>query len=160
MRNQSVRLLLLVLVSGFIAAGQTSPDASNTTSDLSTLSWMTGSWSGSAHGVEMEEVWMAPKGNTMLGLHRDVKNGRTVMFEFLRIEAATDGITYWASPRGRPATPFRLIEHKDQRAVFENPQHDFPTRIIYWLAKDGALHARIEGKQGDKMVSEEWTWRR
>ena len=29
--------------------------------------------------------------------------------------------------------------------VFENPQHDFPQRIIYRLEKDGSLLARIEG---------------
>ena len=108
----------------------------------------------------MEESWLAPKGNTMLGLHRDVKNDRTVSFEFLRIEAAADGITYWASPKGKPATPFRLIESGGKRVVFENAQHDFPQRIIYWLSSDDSLHAKIEGTMGGKSASYEWSWRR
>lgn len=127
---------------------------------LETLSWLTGSWTGTQAGVEMEELWLEPKGNTMLGLHRDVAGGRTVSFEFLRIEMTTGGVTYFASPGGRPATPFRLIETREKYVVFENPEHDFPTRIIYWLAKDGALHAKIEGTQGGKSASEEWTWQR
>lgn len=128
--------------------------------DLSALAWMAGNWTGLEGDVEMEELWQAPKGNSMLGLHRDVAKGRTVSFEFLRIEAMPDGVTYWASPGGRPAVPFRLKELKDRRVVFENPKHDFPQRIIYWLGEDGTLHAKIEGTQGSKSSSMEWTWRR
>jgi hypothetical protein len=133
---------------------------SATATDLSELAWMAGSWAGTQGKVEMEEFWQAPKGNTMLGLHRDVSGGRTVSYEFLRIEAGAEGITYWASPRGRPATPFRLSELNEKRVVFENPEHDFPRRIIYWLDKDGALHAKIEGILNGKQAAEEWTWRR
>ncbi|HKZ79415.1 MAG TPA: DUF6265 family protein [Pyrinomonadaceae bacterium] len=128
--------------------------------DLSALAWMAGHWTGVQNGMEMEELWLAPKGNTMLAVHRDVVRGQTISFEFLRIEATAEGITYWASPKGRPATPFRMIEQKSRRVVFENPSHDFPSRIIYWLSEDASLHARIEGTQGGNPASAEWTWRR
>jgi hypothetical protein len=128
--------------------------------DLSGLAWMAGNWSGVQGGVEMEEFWQEPKGNIMLGVHRDVAGGRTVSFEFLRIEATPEAITYWASPSGRPATPFRLIEQKEKRVVFENAKHDFPQRVIYWLGDDGALHAKIEGTMKGKPAAEEWIWRR
>ena len=128
--------------------------------DLAELAWLAGNWTGTQDKLEMEEYWQAPKGNTMLGLHRDVAGERTVSFEFLRIEATADTITYWASPHGRPATPFTLIELKGKRVVFENAKHDFPQRVIYWLSDDGALHAKIEGTLKGKPASEEWTWRR
>jgi len=124
------------------------------------LSWMAGSWTGTQDGVDMEELWIAPKAGSMLGLHRDAAGGRTVSFEFLRIESAADGVTYWASPKGRPATPFKLVESAGRSAVFENPEKEFPRRILYWLAEDGSLHARIEGTQGGKPASEEWRWKR
>ena len=133
---------------------------SESATDLSALTWMTGHWAGVVDGLEMEELWLQPKGNTMLALHRDVKAGRTVSFEFLRIEGTPEGITYWASPRARPATPFRMIELLDKRVIFENAEHDFPRRVIYWLGDDGSLHARIEGTLNGKPASEEWTWRR
>ena len=50
------------------------------TMDLSSLSWMAGNWSGVQGGVEMEEYWQPPKGNTMLGLHRDVTGGTDGVF--------------------------------------------------------------------------------
>ncbi len=31
-------------------------------------------------------------------------------------------------------------------ATFENPEHDFPQRLRYWKGEDGALLARIDGK--------------
>jgi hypothetical protein len=128
--------------------------------EVTTLAWLAGSWQGTAGGVEMEELWLPPKGGAMVGLHRDVAGGRMVSFEFLRIEADADGLVYQASPRGRPATPFRLVESAKNRVVFANPQHDFPQRILYWLEDDGRLHARIEGEQKGKPASEEWAWRR
>ncbi len=150
-----IAIVVLVLISFSVFAR---PQAIVT--DLTGLAWMAGNWSGAQGGVETEEFWQEPRGNIMLGLHRDVAGGRTVSFEFLRIEATPEAITYWASPRGRPATPFRLIEQKEKRVVFENPKHDFPQRVIYWLGEDGALHAKIEGTLNGKPAAEEWTWRR
>jgi len=152
--SRIVILTVIVAMVGF------SVEVGAQTMDLSSLSWMAGNWSGVQGGVDMEEFWQQPKGNTMLGLHRDVAGGKTVSFEFLRIEATPEAITYWASPRGRPATPFRLIEQKGKRVVFENAKHDFPQRVIYWLGDDGAMHAKIEGTMNGKPAAEEWTWRR
>ena len=143
----------------FVAAGLSIP-ATSSPPELKGLAWLAGNWTGLQDGMEMEELWTAPKGNTMLGVHRDVKGGRTVSFEFLRIEAKADVITYWASPGGRPPTPFRMIELRNKRVVFENAEHDFPNRVIYWLDAKGLLHAKIEGTQVGKPAAEEWTWRR
>ncbi|MGH9907916.1 MAG: DUF6265 family protein [Pyrinomonadaceae bacterium] len=155
-----MRLLRTIVAILFVTSVGLSEVIVQTPTDLSALSWLAGSWSGVQKGVEMEEMWLPAKGNTMLGLHRDVKDGRTVMFEFLRIEAAANGITYWASPRGQPATPFRLAEINQNHAVFENREHDFPQRIIYRLTKDGKLYARVEGTLKGKPAFEEWTWSR
>ena len=89
------------------------------------------------HGDEMEEHWTAPKGNSMVGLHRDVGKGRTLLFEFLRIEQQGDQIVYPSMPNGRsPATPFPLKEVSGTRVVFENPH-----------ARFSAAHHLLEGRQ-------------
>jgi hypothetical protein len=54
-----------------------------------------------------------------------------------------------ASPQGRaPATPFRLVEIGPGRAVFANPEHDFPRRIEYLRDGDG-MTVRVSGAGGD-----------
>jgi hypothetical protein len=50
-----------------------------------------------------------------------------------------------AKPSGQAEASFKLVKYENQEAVFENPQHDFPQRIIYKLEKDGSLAAAIEG---------------
>jgi hypothetical protein len=128
--------------------------------DVEQLSWLEGRWQGVSGGVAMEEQWTSVSGGALLGLHRDVKAGRMVAFEFLRIQATPEGTFYFASPNSRPPVAFRLVELGERRVVFENPQHDFPRRILYWLDAAGALHARIEGPQGGRTASEEWVWTR
>lgn len=145
-----------IVLAAALAAALPSPGAGP--ADLSRLAWMEGRWSGTSDGVAMEEHWTAPKGGALLGLHRDVKDGRMVSFEFFRIETTPEGTFYFASPRSAPPTSFRLVELAEARVVFENKEHDFPQRILYWLEPSGALRARIEGPQGGKLVGEEWTW--
>jgi hypothetical protein len=142
---------VVLLFSAAVAAQGTKPV-------IADLSWMAGSWTGESRGVQMEEHWTAPNGNSMIGIHRDTGKGRTLLFEFLRIEQQGDQIVYLSMPNGRsPATPFPLKEVSGTRVVFENPAHDFPQRIIYW--KDGNdLRARIEGTQKGKLAGEEWRW--
>ena len=56
---------------------------------------------------------------------------------------------------GRTPVPFRLVESGAGRAVFANPEHGFPARIVYW--RDGAaLHARIEGTLKERAAATEW----
>jgi hypothetical protein len=105
----------------------------------------------------MEEIWIEPRGGMMLGLHRDVHESGRAFFEYLRIEEGQAGVVYLASPSGRPAVPFRLVESGPARAVFANPAHDYPQRILYWL-EDGALHARIEGDTDQGARSSEWIY--
>jgi len=126
--------------------------------EVERLGWLEGRWVGEKDGFSTEELWTAPRGGALLGLHSDVKAGRLVSWEFLRIADPGDGLTYFASPRSAAPTPFKMVENGDRRAVFENRQHDFPQRILYWLDAQGALHARIEGPQEGRTVSEEWVW--
>jgi hypothetical protein len=39
------------------------------------------------------------------------------------------------------AAEFLLTELSASRAVFDNPRHDYPKRIVYELAADGSLGA-------------------
>lgn len=144
-------LALMVVMTTAVAGQQAKPI-------LDALAWMAGSWSGTSGGIDMEEHWTTARGHSMIGMHRDVGKGRTLGFEFLRIEQQGDAIVYLSMPNGRsPATPFPLKELSGTRVVFENPSHDFPQRIIYW--KDGAdLRARIEGTQNGNVGSQEWRW--
>jgi len=127
---------------------------------LGAIAWLAGHWIGTSEGAQVEEHWTTPVGGTMLGNARTVQDGKTVFFEYLRIEAKDEAIVYLASPMGRdPPTPFTLVEQTQDRLVFENPAHDFPQRIVY--AREGEqLRARIEGVQAGRATSSEWVYAR
>ena len=132
-----------------------------TDSPLTGLTWLVGSWVRASEESLSEEHWMPPRGSVMLGTSLEVERGRMVFFEYLRIEAQPDGVYYFASPQGRqPPTAFKMIECEPHRVVFENPAHDFPQRIAYWLDEGGSLHARIEGRENGQTRSSEWEWQR
>jgi hypothetical protein len=118
---------------------------------LDSLAWLAGCWHGGGDARSSVEQWMAPSGKTMLGMSRTVVNGKTEEYEFLRLHEEPNGdIFYTALPSGQQEASFKLVRIEKHMAVFENPEHDFPQRIIYELEDDGSLKARIEGKSKGK----------
>jgi len=127
---------------------------------LAPVAFLSGDWIATTAEGEVLESWGPPRGDAMLGTSHTVADGRTVFFEYVRIEARPAGIVYLASPVGRdPPTPFPLREASANRVVFANDEHDFPQRVIYERQGD-RLHARIEGKVGGKPKTSTWSYRR
>jgi len=148
-----VALLLAVLVLGSAPATVQAQSAST-----AALAWLAGSWSGRDGASEHEEHWTAPRGGALVGMHRTVRDGKMVEFEFIRIEERDGTLVYLSMPGGQsPPTAFPLKTIESERVVFENLAHDFPQRIIYWI-DSGALRARIEGNLNGKASSMEWRW--
>ena len=123
------------------------------------LAWMAGSWEMTTEKSRTEEHWTTVDGGTLLGMSRTVAGGKTVFFEYLRVEARPDGIYYVAHPKARPGTDFKLVRCEGEEAVFENAEHDFPQRIIYRKKPDGSLHARIEGPREGKIVGQDYPYK-
>lgn len=131
--------------------------AKNTTPAIADLAWMSGDWQTAAGGrAQIEEHWTLPAGGTMIGMGRTIVGDKTVEFEFLKIEQRANGIYYVASPQGGPTTDFKLTRSTGQEAVFENPEHDFPKRVIYRKNPDGSLVASIDA--GEKTKSQSFAY--
>lgn len=123
------------------------------------LAWLAGCWSlGRADGMT-EEQWLKPAGGSMLGVSRTVKGGKTVEYEFLQLREVNGTLTYIAKPSGQSETPFPLKTMSDAEAIFENPTHDFPQRIIYRRTADG-ITARIEGRMNNKDRGMDFVYKR
>jgi hypothetical protein len=123
------------------------------------LSWMSGDWRRCKDGEIVEERWLGPRGELMIGANLTSSQSGKATWELLRLVRSDDGWTYWSSPMGRPLVPFRMVEGGAQRAVFANPEHGFPARIVYWREGEELL-ARIEGTLRDQPASVEWRFAR
>jgi cytochrome c553 len=121
------------------------------------FAWLAGHWCGTADGTESEEYWLASRGGMLLGLHRDLDQGRASGFEFMRIVHDAGSATLYAQVSGRtPATAFTLAEYGPRRAVFANPDHDYPKRVTYERRDPNTLVASIDGGPGTEATR--WTW--
>ncbi len=119
--------------------------------EVEQLGWLAGCWEGKLGSTVVEEQWMKPAGGAMLGLGRNVAGVKTTMMEFLLISKREGVLTYSVQLRhGGPVTHFKLARASENEVVFENPEHDFPQRILYRREPDGSILARIEGKQKEK----------
>jgi hypothetical protein len=118
---------------------------------ITDVAWLAGNWSGSrgTNGtITFEERWSPPKGGSMLAVSRTVSRDRLTAFEYLSILERDGGLVYFAQPSGAPATEFVMTEFSAKRAVFDNPRHDYPKRIIYELTESGGLTATIGYMKG------------
>ena len=118
------------------------------------MGWLAGAWVGTrSSGSSIEERWSPPGGGAMLAVSRSVNtSGRMFAFEFLRIVERDGGLVYVAQPGGAAPTEFTLTELTTDegltRAVFDNPRHDYPKRIVYELSAEGDLSATVGFTKG------------
>ena len=93
------------------------------------------------------EHWTKPAG-MMLAVSRSIRNGKVGFFEYLRIAPRDGEIYYIAKPaNAKTETPFKLTSLKNREAIFENPQHDFPQRIVYKLTAKDSIAVRVEAEK-------------
>lgn len=138
----SVRMLFAAIAVSACASEHAQPEPVQA---LARPDWMSGYWLSCEDGVETAENWIGAGRGILLGTSLT----RGAAYEFLRIAPGeAGGWSYYSMPGGRsPPTAFALVSNDGRRAVFENPAHDFPQRIVY--ARDGdVLTARIENMAG------------
>lgn len=128
--------------------------------EIDKLAWMTGTWTQTKESDTVQESWLGPRGKMMVGSNLTQSARRGTTFEFLRIVEGPNGLSYLASPGGKPPVEFKLKEMSDKKVTFENLANDFPHRVIYLLEADGAMKARIEGTMQGKERGIEWRFER
>jgi hypothetical protein len=119
--------------------------------------WLAGCWSLTQGDRTVREHWLPPDGETMMGVGRTVSGGKTTEYEFLLIRQGATGLEYVAKPSAQAEAVFTSTRVGSREIVFENPAHDFPTRIAY-SRSDGGLLATISGAVNGKSRSIEFRY--
>ena len=119
--------------------------------------WLTGCWRHEDEDGVCEEFWSGVGGDTQFGAFRWMAEGKTRFFELFAIERDDAGVWLRLRHFGPGMVPleaegplaWRLVGTGASEARFEDPEQDFPRRVLYRRVSDEELLARIEGVSKD-----------
>jgi hypothetical protein len=100
--------LFLLFFTRFLFTGILIPDVEDSNA-VRDLSWLAGCWEEVNGNRTAEEFRMKPEGQTMLGVARVIKNGKTVSFEYMRIIQTEAGADFIAQPSEQAQASFHLV---------------------------------------------------
>ncbi len=120
---------------------------------LSQMGWIAGTWKGDLGGETFWTQYTPPDGGLILSLSKTLApDGRATFFEFERWTSQDGSVTMTPYPGGQQSVDFKLQgwDAKVKKAVFANPQHDFPQTLAYELVAEDNLVIQLEGVEGGK----------
>lgn len=111
------------------------------------------------------EVWEIQDDSTMTGRSIRIKpeSGDTVLLETLKIALRDTQVIYTVIVRGQnnnKPVDFKLTEAFSDEFLFENPQHDDPQKIRYFLLGNREIQVTTEGKKNGRTVTREFVFER
>ena len=115
---------------------------------LARFAWLQGAWlrTDLPDGESGHETWTRQSDGRYagIGVHQRANGAR--FEEQLQITTRGDDVVYIAqTPQNDARVAFALTASDADHAVFENPSHDFPTRIAYQRLSPDGLVVRIDG---------------
>ncbi|MBX3044256.1 MAG: hypothetical protein KIT33_03730 [Candidatus Kapabacteria bacterium] len=110
--------------------------------------FLLGTWK--MENKEVYEHWDKLNENTLKGFSYKLKDGQMLISEYLDIRKVGKEILYSATVlkqnSGNPVD-FKLTK-TDSTYIFENPNHDFPKKIVYQRLTDTEIYVQVsDGKQ-------------
>ena len=109
--------------------------------------FLQGTWK--VENKETYEEWEMVTTRKYVGSSFKIKDDKKVVSENLSIMKAEKGVIYTAAVLNQnqgKAIEFRLNQIDENIFSFENPNHDFPKKIIYQKITDKQVYAQVLGK--------------
>lgn len=119
---------------------------------LKKANWFLGRWENNSPEGNLSEIWKKENDSTFFGESYFVKKNDTIFAERVSLEERNGKLSYVVTvPNQNDAKPvaFELTSAEGNSLIFENPEHDYPNKIIYNQVGIDSLVAEIRGiKQG------------
>lgn len=137
-------MLLLLLA---CAPKSPAPTLMEAVDQFGVVAFMTGTWLASDENGSTVESWGRSGPMGMEGTAMTCTPTGDCTTETMRVVPVERGLAFVAVPEGQAEVWFVMTESSGTRVVFENPEHDYPRRIVY-EAMDGGLIASIDDGDG------------
>lgn len=112
------------------------------------LQWLVGNWTNSTENEQSYENWTQVNDSTLKAHSFTIVENDTVFAERVTLQQKNNN-TYFTviaynQNDDKPVT-FKMIPSTNGTFTFENPNHDFPSKIAYTNPVKDSIHAWIEG---------------
>ena len=126
------------------------------------MTWLAGNWAGDMWGGRFSAYYTTPEGGKIISHSRLTHGEDESFYEFEVFEAHEDVVRLQPFPGGKKASSFVMKSHdpKAKKAVFENPENDYPTRIVYHRAADDSLVVTLSDPFGESDKVEKFDLKR
>lgn len=122
--------------------------------------WFLGEWVNKSAEGELTERWKKENDSVYHGESYFVVGGKdTVFAEHVQLEETKGKLAFTVTvPNQNNEKPvrFEMTSGDDKQIVFENPKHDYPSKIVYNKVGSDSLVAEIFGIQKGKPASEKF----
>jgi hypothetical protein len=115
--------------------------------------WLIGNWVTHFPEADVYESWKRVNDHELAGYSYTRQQGDSIPFESIQLIENENGLHYIVTGAGHPSDSsvrFTASQVKDDFLQFENPQHDFPTRIRYRRVTPDSIYAEISGMQAGR----------
>ncbi|GAB3425754.1 DUF6265 family protein [Niabella aquatica] len=150
-RNFTATFLIVVSLVCCNTANEKKSSAKNSAvpdyTKLEQAGWLLGSWQNlSEHGAATEN-WEKENDSTFKAESFVIAEDDTVFYENVTLQLRKDTLDYVVRTKNQNEMPvsFRLVYSNEKTLVFENLQHDFPTKIVYNKVGADSLYAEVSG---------------
>ncbi len=118
--------------------------------DLAGLSGLAGTWAGAMWGGEFVAYYSTPVGGRVLSHSELLQDGNVAFYEFEVFWVKDGEVRLVPHPGGKPAGGFVLsaLDNGARKAMFENIEKDFPTRVTYHRRADDLLVITLDDPTG------------
>lgn len=133
------------------------PVEATASNGVESLKWLEGWWQQVTPGGVIFERWYATENGTLQGSGGFIKGKDTMISETILVEERNGKLHYIPTVKGQnndEPVPFALTSAVGDSFVFENPAHDFPSKITYRKKSNMELVASISGIVNGKPRSE------
>lgn len=125
----------------------TGSDATPDYTKLEQAGWLLGSWENISEDGTATENWEKENDSTFKAESFVIAEEDTVFYEHVTLQLREDTLDYVVRTKDQNEAPvsFRLVYSDEKTLNFENPQHDFPTKIVYNKVSADSIYAEISG---------------
>ena len=118
--------------------------------------WLLGKWENKLADGNLLEIWKKANDSLFIGESYFIKEKDTLHSEKIELKQKGENLFYISTIKGQNNDQPIIFTHKieiEKHLVFENPQNEYPRKIVYKPISKDQIFIEISGIQQDKPSS-------